>query len=126
MFVVKTTLQSSPLHGVGVFAAEDIPAGTVVWRWILGFDQEWGPEAYEALPEVARSCLKQRGWPTDRGTWRMCADHSVFTNHADQPNTIVGSDEDEDVPARDIRAGEEMTCDYRAFSAWYKEHPIDF
>jgi SET domain-containing protein len=51
----------------------------------------------------------------------LCADNARFMNHADEPNTtrvhIDGAIEDDDIATRDIRVGEEMTCDYRLFDA---------
>ena len=37
-------------------------------------------------------------------------------NHSDKPNVIEGDpDREENIAARDIEAGEELTCNYHAF-----------
>ena len=39
MLLVKTYLDRSPIHGLGVFAAEFIRKGTRVWRFVESFDR---------------------------------------------------------------------------------------
>ena len=43
MLLVRTYLDRSALHGIGVFAAELISATTVVWRFTPGFDLDLKP-----------------------------------------------------------------------------------
>ena len=42
----------------------------------------------------------------------LCADHSKFVNHSDQPNLLDTPDGLSEYAACDIAAGEELTCDY--------------
>ena len=53
--------------------------------------------------------------PADR-TMVISVDNSRFMNHADEPNT--GWDERFGWATRDIRKGEEITCDYYTF--WFE------
>ncbi len=39
MLLVKTKIGQSNISGIGVFADEFIPKGTVIWRYQEGFDQ---------------------------------------------------------------------------------------
>src|SRR6185312_11978 len=39
MLLVKTYLDKSAIHGLGVFAAERIRKETKIWRFVYGFDQ---------------------------------------------------------------------------------------
>jgi uncharacterized protein len=122
MLMVKTLLGPSAIAGIGLFAAEDIPKGTVTWRFMEHFDRLLTEEDIESLPEVARAALLDHVYlhsPT--GKFVLCADNARFMNHADEPNTEgvheAGAIEGYDVATRDIRAGEEITCDYRTFDA---------
>jgi len=48
----------------------------------------------------------------------LCADNAKHMNHSDSPNVVNGEDGDgveTNVAARDIEAGEELTCDYYSF-----------
>ena len=53
--LVKTRVAPSGIHGNGLFAAEPIPAGTPIWRFAAGFDQEFTPAFWSGLPELART-----------------------------------------------------------------------
>lgn len=43
MLLVRVRVDRSPIHGLGVFAAEPIARGTDVWRFTPGFDLEAHP-----------------------------------------------------------------------------------
>lgn len=122
MLMVKTRLAPSAIAGIGLFAAEDIPQGTVTWRFMPEFDRLLSQEEIARLPDVARENLLDHVYlHADSGQFVLCADNARFMNHADDPNTegvhVSGAIEGYDVATRDIRAGEEMTCDYRTFDA---------
>jgi uncharacterized protein len=122
MLMVKTRIAPSSIAGIGVFADQDIPAGTVTWRFVPGYDLLLTQSAIDALPEPARSSLLDLAYyhaATD--CYVLCADNARFMNHADEPNTagvhVNDAIERDDIATRDIRVGEEMTCDYRLFDA---------
>jgi SET domain-containing protein len=122
MLMVKTRLKPSDIAGIGLFADEDIPKGTVTWRFIPGYDTLLTEEAIDSLPEPARSNLKDHAYrDAASGLYVLCIDNARFMNHADDPNTAgqhtAGAIEGHDVATRDIKKGEELTCDYRAFDA---------
>jgi len=121
MVMAKTFVAPSRIHGNGLFAAEAMPRGTPVWRFLPGFDHEFSPEQWAALPEPARSharwfCFVRKG---DLHVI-LSGDHACFINHDPQPNTgapVGGGLPVTTVALRDIAAGEELTCDYRAYDA---------
>jgi SET domain-containing protein len=122
MMMVKTRLLASPIEGLGLFAAEDIRAGAVVWRFEPGLDLLLTPDRVAALPSPMREFASRYGYlHTRTGNWILCCDDARFMNHADDPNTggryEPGAPEGYDVALRDIRVGEELTCDYRGFDA---------
>lgn len=122
MLMVKTRLGLSDIAGIGLFAAEDIHKGTVTWRYMEDFDRLLTQEEIDRLPEPARSDLLNHVYlNATSGRYVLCADNARFMNHADDPNTegvhAPGAIEGYDIATRDIRAGEEMTCDYRTFDA---------
>lgn len=122
MLMVKTRLGLSEIAGIGLFADQDIPMGTETWRFMNGFDQLLSQSEITGLPEPARSNILDHAYlDADSGLFVLCADNARFMNHADEPNTAgvhePGAIEGYDIAIRDIRAGEEMTCDYRTFDA---------
>ena len=58
MFVIKTRVGPSTIHGIGVFACDDVPAGGVVWRFHPPFDQVLSQLDIAGLPEIAREYLR--------------------------------------------------------------------
>ena len=122
MLMVKTRLGQSDIAGIGLFAAEDIARGTVTWRFMGNFDRLLSQNEIDSLPEPARSDLLNHVYlNAASGRFVLCADNARFMNHADDPNTAgvhePGAIEGYDFATRDIRAGEELTCDYRTFDA---------
>lgn len=116
MLRIPTRVGPSRIHGLGLFATEDVPRGTVVWRLDAGFDLEVDEVAAAALPPTARDQLDRYAY-TDpvRGVRILCADDARFFNHADAANCGDSSEEGPDVTValRDVAAGEELTWDYR-------------
>ncbi|HET6389377.1 SET domain-containing protein [Hyphomicrobium sp.] len=122
MLMVKTRVGLSAIAGIGLFADEDIPMGTETWRFMPEFDRLLTQADIDSLPEPARSNILDHAYlDAASGLFVLCADNARFMNHADEPNTAgihePGAIEGYDIAIRDIRAGEEMTCDYRTFDA---------
>lgn len=118
---VKSYVAPSAIEGVGVFAGEFIPRGTVVWRYLPPLDQAYSAAELAAFPAVQREFLdRYTYWDREVGAFVLCGDHGRFMNHSDDPN-VTGAYLDGpgrpgvDVAVRDIAAGEEITCDYGSF-----------
>ncbi|MBM3764097.1 MAG: SET domain-containing protein [Acidobacteria bacterium] len=115
MLRVKTELRSSPLHGLGCFSARAIARGEVVWRFDEGLDVVVEASALDSLPHTTREFLKVYGYALD-GAIVLCGDHARHMNHSADPN-VIEIDDGSNVAARDIAAGEELTCNYFEFDA---------
>jgi SET domain-containing protein len=114
MYLVKTYLDKSPIHGIGVYAGGDFPAGTVLWREQPGFDAVLTPEQVRALPAEARAFMDTYSYYA-HGKFHLNADNGKFTNHADNPNSRM-NDKGEMYAVRAIKKGEEITADYDDFA----------
>ena len=121
MLLVRTRVAPSPIHGLGLFAAEAIPRGTPVWQFREGFDHAFTRAEFAELPAPAREHLRWFSYfDATRDALIKSGDLCCFMNHADAPNTGSGPHPCEPVitvALRDIAAGEELTCDYHAFDA---------
>lgn len=114
MMQVKHYIAVSPIHGLGVFAAEDIPSGTVVWRYTEGRDFTLSQSEYGQLPEKSRNWIRHFGYYNEsEGGWVVCADEARFMNHSLQNN--VGDRGVFTVALSDIPVGTELTCNYYDF-----------
>lgn len=119
MLLVKTSLSISSIHGIGLFAAQLILKGTVVWRFHPVIDIKL---TGEEIARLAEPCREQTVKYTYRdklsGLYVLCGDDARFFNHSDEPNCIdVFNDAEADLTLarRDIQEGEELTCDYALF-----------
>ncbi|TSC60821.1 MAG: Nuclear protein SET [Candidatus Peregrinibacteria bacterium Greene0416_62] len=118
MLLCKTTLGKSPIHGIGVFAAHDIPKGMVIWEFTRGIDQEIPAASIEKLPALAQACIRKYAYrKPDSDIYVLCGDDTRFFNHSEEPTVISSSEDGPDIAVRDIRTGEELTIDYRTFDA---------
>ena len=116
---VYARIARSGVHGVGVRAIRDIPAGIHVFR---GEDERvvWVSRAWvRRLPRALRQLYEDFGmlWGDSMGVPRTLNMLSVgwYLNHSERPN--VEADEDgRFVTLRRIRKGEELTADYRTFA----------
>jgi len=114
MLLVKTYLDKSAIHGLGVFAGELIRKGTKIWRFVEGFDHAYSPKQFAKLPKPARDFLKNYGYRVD-GEILFTVDNDRHINHSEDPNTFLKSGYA--IARRNIRKGEEITNDYREFDA---------
>lgn len=119
MLRVSASIGLSPIHGYGCFTKEPIAKGQLVWALDETVDI-WVADADVAhLPAPARAFLDMYGYATLRNGQRglvLCGDHAKHMNHADQPNLAAGEGPGyTNVAARDIAAGEELTCNYYDF-----------
>ena len=115
MFLIRTRIGPSRIHGVGVFALEAAPAGTVVWRYDPAFDRIVTAEDLARSPPAFRTYLEAYAYPSSDldGATLLCCDHAKFLNHSDTPNTAERPFTS--VAAIAIGAGDEITCDYGRF-----------
>ncbi len=121
MMLVKTRVAPSRIHGMGLFAVEFIPRGAAIWRFEPGFDHDFSPDQFSALPVLAREhtrwfCFVSR----ENGHVVLSGDHACFINHSPTPNTGAPPQITSPVTTvalRDIAADEEITCNYFNYDA---------
>jgi SET domain-containing protein len=116
MLLVRTYLAPSPLHGIGIFASDDIPQGTLMWRLDPKVDTLFTDHELENLSAATRECLDEYiyqlpGFPF----WILDGDHARHFNHSRTPTMRKHDTPFESYALRDIKKGEELTCDYRLY-----------
>jgi SET domain-containing protein len=116
MMLVRTYLSNSTIEGIGIFAAEPIKAGDVIWRLEPNFDVLLTGQEIENWPAhmddfLDRYCYAHREIPN---TWVLELDNGRFMNHSDAPNTNF-EEFYAGYATRDVAAGEELTCNYFEF-----------
>jgi SET domain-containing protein len=124
MMLVPTYVAPSRIEGVGVFAAEGIPAGTLIWELRPELDRLIRRQAVAALPAVHQAFVERYSYPYPHDPDRLILelDNGRFMNHSDAPNTIF-SDPDAGYTIKDVAAGEELTCNYAEFDPAFEILP---
>ncbi len=120
MMLIRTKVAPSGIHGMGLFVIEFTPQGTPIWRFQPGFDHDFSPEEYAALPALAREHTRWFCFMRADGHVILSGDHACFINHSPNPNTGAPPQPASPVTTialRDIAAGEEITCNYFAYDA---------
>ncbi len=119
MFTIKASVKFSPIHGLGCFAEQDIKKGEVVWRFDPRFDLEFEEASLGNLPPVTEEYLRMYTYGQITNGKKMvvlCGDHARHMNHSDHANVLEeGHDPGINIAGRDIKKGEELTCDYNSF-----------
>jgi SET domain-containing protein len=115
---VYTRIGRSRTHGVGVLAIRDIPKGTLVFRGESERVTWVSRAAVRRLPAAVRGLYEDFGmvWRDQLAVPPSLNRLSVgwYVNHSDRPNVEAG-DDGRFRALRRIRAGEELTADYRTF-----------
>lgn len=125
MLHVPTYVAPSRIAGVGLFSATALPAGSRVWSFTEGVDWRIGRDELELFPEPYLSRLRHYLYQEESGAYVLCGDNGKFMNHSPEPN-CTDRDPRFTMTLRPIAAGEELTCDYREFDVWSREHGLDF
>ena len=124
MMLVPTYVAPSPIEGVGVFAAEPIPSGTLIWQLAPGLDRVIRKSEVDALPPLFQQFVERYSYPYPHDPEQLIVelDNGRFMNHSAAPNTLF-SDPDAGYTIRDIAAGEELLCNYAEFDPSFEILP---
>lgn len=116
MLLVPTQLSSSSIHGIGVFAAIDIPAGTQIWTMDERFDRVIPESLRDEVPALTAEFIDIYCYPSQAhpGHYILETDNGRFMNHSETPNTDFNTP-GKGIAKRLIKKGEEILCDYREF-----------
>jgi uncharacterized protein len=108
MFLINYRIRPSEIHGLGVFAAKFIPKETVVWHYSE-------PTDYRIpLTEKRDQFSLTYGYVSHGKDFvEIPGDGSIFINHSTEANISINPfNEDAMIANRDIKCGEEITCNY--------------
>lgn len=109
MLLVKTKIKESPIHGIGLFADEFIPKGTVIFKESF-FTKKFTTDEYNKLLQLQKDFINHYCYFLG-GVWRCSLDNDRFMNHNDNPNTVE-IDDTTTVALVDINIGEEILANY--------------
>ena len=116
---VKTYIANSEIQGIGLFAGEFIPKGTVIWELEQPFDKIWYKNAIQDVNEVAKEYLKKYSY-CDKNKCCFMGDGAKYSNHANDANTT--STFYTQIANRDIQEGEEITTNYNEIDSEFRNN----
>lgn len=128
MLTIKTKLDKSHISGIGLFANQNIPKGSIVWSMSELSVIRIAKDKYHNLPVIDKNFIQEKDyyWIDDNGDYMIPIDDSRFINHSENPN-IIDKDEYACISSRDILCGEELTINYKtlvpeqAWEEYFKE-----
>jgi len=120
VLIIKATVKASSIHGLGLFADQDIPKSTKSWKFSPGLDLEISHSDFEKLSQQEKDTILFYGFNSKKtGNYHLSFDNVRFMNHSPNGNISIDvSVEDVEYPLianRDIKKGEELTQNYFEF-----------
>ncbi len=118
MMHIKYKINTSSVHGVGLFTAQDIQKGDLIFTASPMLDVNITQEQFSSLPDAEQAEIKHWGFfdvPSQK--WHVDFDNIHFINHSYEANTTqdFSTTEARVIAVRDIKAGEELTQNYLEF-----------
>ncbi len=118
MILIKYFLDKSDVHGIGLFARENIKKGTIIYVPNDLLDIKLSKEEFKKLSVFDQKIIKHYGF-LNSGVWHLAFDDIRFLNHSFNSNvTEVGG---KLIAKYDIAVGEELLQDYREFEELREE-----
>lgn len=120
MLLIKATPKASPLHGIGLFADQDIPKGAQIWRYSPKLDLEIPPADFDKLDQREKDVILFYGFNSRKtGNYHISFDNVRFINHSKEGNVTTDTSIDDVqyplIASKDIKAGEEIVQNYFEF-----------
>jgi SET domain-containing protein len=113
MLLINTYVAQSSIEGIGVFSAERVTSGQLIWALNPKFDVFIEERDLEGLPPHMRDYIARYTYPHLEmpGVVILDSDNGRFMNHSLTPNTDFRLFE-KGYALTDIAEGEELTCNY--------------
>ena len=116
MLLVDTYLDKSPIHGIGVFAAEFVAKDRIMWVFNPVIDKIIRKDEIADLPKHMQAWIWKVAWQDLDGHFRLGIDNDKFINHSSDPNSGFFREPYVWLALRDIQIGEEILDNYTEFS----------
>lgn len=117
MLIIKASAKPSAIHGIGLFADQEIKKGTIIWKYNNKFDISFTREEMNTLNEIQKNFVFHFAYLSKiSNKYILSIDDSRFINHSINNNmdSVETSGETEScaVAKKDITIGEEITVNY--------------
>lgn len=120
MIHIKYKLDKSKLHGIGLFAQENLKKGQLIYTASPLLDVNISQKQFDSLNEKEKGEIRYWGfWDEPNKVWHVDFDNSKFINHSFTP-TLTQDPRYKDaylITTRDVKKGEELTQNYLEFES---------
>ena len=123
LFRTEVKVATDSRMGLGLFAAEFIPKGSIVWEFVEGVDIKVSADRVEKMSEVQQEYFEKYAWVEDDYYYSSC-DLTNFVNHSYQPNLKII--DEVMISLRDIYPGEELFENYAEFDDCFDEYKDEY
>ena len=125
MLKIKTYLDRSEIHGIGLFAGQDINKGSLIWEFNPHVDLAYNCQQWKAIRDSVTpqsfAALERYSYK-EGNTYYLCLDNAQFMNHSLVGSNVVNRPDNTMVARCDICQGEELRCNYFEYSDFDDVH----
>ena len=120
MLIVKTYLDRSTVHGIGLFADQFIAKDEIVWEFNphvdLVYDEKSWLMLLENISPASLATLRRLSFK-ENDSFFLCVDNAQFMNHSPHWANVYQVEGKNIMRAKkDIHRGEELLCNYFEYS----------
>ena len=120
MFYVKIKIKESKIHGLGIFADENINKGNKIYQENLILDLLLSKKEFSALSKNEQNTIKHYGYFDKlRKKWHLAFDDIRFCNHSLNGNITLQNGIL--IAKKNIKKGEELTQNFEEFEELREE-----
>lgn len=115
MLKIKSYLAQSKVHGIGLFAGEDVKEGSVVWEFNPFIDQVFSARKFRDICQTVNHFGLQHLYASSykrNNKYFYITDNARFINHSDSGYNIMFVNDFTEVACRHIQRGEEILENY--------------
>jgi SET domain-containing protein len=123
LFKTEVKVATDPRMGLGLFAAEFIPKGSVVWKFVEGVDIKVSINTVKQMSKAQQEYFDKYAWIEEDYYFSSC-DLTNFINHSYNPN--LDNTTDITIALSDIKLGEELFTNYQEFDSEFDKYKNEF
>jgi SET domain-containing protein len=123
LFKTEVKVATNPRMGLGLFAAEFIPKGSVVWKFVEGVDIKVSINTVKQMSKAQQEYFDKYAWIEEDYYFSSC-DLTNFINHSYNPN--LDNTTDITIALSDIKLGEELFTNYQEFDSEFDKYKNEF
>jgi hypothetical protein len=115
MLKIKSYLATSKVHGIGLFAGENVKEGSIVWQFNSHIDQVFTIRKFRTISSSVNHFGLQHLYASSykrNDKYYYITDNARFINHSNDHFNILFTDDFTEIACHDINKDEEILENY--------------